>query len=129
MSFRQHLFAIYADWKQWSLEEGNAIRQSDWPRMHSCQSAKRALQPKIVETTTAAKSETLESGESWEVLELALRREVAGLIELENKNGEILHSVKKLARAEQAELDRSQRSLRQIRSYAPVSATAWSTYT
>ena len=57
-----------------------------------------------------------------------LRQEVATLIDLENRNGETLAQVRCRALAEEAELDRSSRQLRQLRSYAPVTRSAWSSY-
>jgi len=65
---------------------------------------------------------------SWSEIEKRLRSEVASLIDIENKNGETLAQVRCQAMAEEAELDRSSRQLRQVRSYAPVARSAWSSY-
>ena len=128
MSARERLFDTYAEWKRWTVEEGDAIRQSDWTRVHSCQRAKMELQPQIRRFTDDARTETVGTGVRWEEVEKDLRREVACLIELETHNGHVLDTVRRLARAEEAELERTRRNLRQIRSYAPVTQTAWSSY-
>jgi len=57
-----------------------------------------------------------------------VRREVSSLIDLEHQNGEVLAQKRSEALAEQVNLDRSSRQLRQIRSYAPVVRSAWSSY-
>jgi hypothetical protein len=128
MNARNRLFDAYAEWRRWTVEEGDAIQASDWPKVRSCQRAKLELQPRIIRCTEDARTESRSTGDSWLDIEKDLRREVAGLIELETRNGQTLAQVRCKARAEQAELDRSTRQLKQIRSYAPVTQTAWSSY-
>jgi hypothetical protein len=128
MSAKDRLFDTYAEWRRWTEEEGDAIRQSDWPKVHSCQRAKLELQPRIMKFTDDARTETVGTGTRWEDIEKDLRREVASLIQLETRNGQVLDTVRRLAQAEQAELDRSRRQLQRVRSYAPVRTSVWSSY-
>jgi hypothetical protein len=128
MSAHHDLFKTYDEWRDWTVLEGDAIRSSDWPKVHSCQRAKFELQGRIIRYTEAARAEVSRSGVSWSEIEKRLRSEVASLIDLENKNGETLAQVRCRAMAEEAELDRSSRQLRQVRSYAPVARSAWSSY-
>lgn len=128
MSAKDRLFDTYAEWRRWTEEEGDAIRQSDWPKVHSCQRAKLELQPRILKFTDDARTETVGTGTRWEDIEKDLRREVASLIQLETRNGQVLDTVRRLAQAEQAELDRSRRQLQRVRSYAPVRTSVWSSY-
>ncbi len=128
MSAKDRLFDTYAEWRRWTEEEGDAIRQSDWPKVHSCQRAKLELQPRIMKFTDDARTETVGTGTRWEDIEKDLRREVASLIQLETRNGQVLDTVRRLAQAEQAELERSRRQLQRVRSYAPVRTSVWSSY-
>jgi hypothetical protein len=128
MSAHHDLFKTYDEWRDWTVLEGDAIRSSDWPKVNSCQRAKLELQGRIIRYTEAARAEVSRSGVSWSEIEKRLRSEVASLIDLENKNGETLAQVRCRAMAEEAELDRSSRRLRQVRSYAPVARSAWSSY-
>jgi hypothetical protein len=128
MSAKDRLFDTYAEWRRWTEEEGDAIRQSDWPKVHSCQRAKLELQPRILKFTDDARTETVGTGTRWEDIEKDLRREVASLIQMETRNGQVLDTVRRLAQAEQAELDRSRRQLQRVRSYAPVRSSVWSSY-
>ena len=128
MSAHHDLLKTYDEWRDWTVLEGDAIRSSDWPKVNSCQRAKLELQGRIIQYTEAARAEVSRSGVSWSEIEKRLRSEVASLIDLENKNGETLAQVRCRAMAEEAELDRSSRQLRQVRSYAPVARSAWSSY-
>lgn len=128
MSARQDLFKTYDEWRNWTVREGEAIRCGDWNRVHSCQRAKLELQNQIVRFTQAARAELTSSGGDWMEVEQRLRSEVATLIDMENRNGETLAQVRCRALAEEAELDRSTRQLRQVRSYAPVVRSVWSSY-
>jgi len=128
MSAHHDLFNTYDEWRDWTVLEGDAIRSSYWPKVNSCQRAKLELQGRIIRYTEAARAEVSRSGVSWSEIEKRLRSEVASLIDLENKNGETLAQVRCRAMAEEAELDRSSRQLRQVRSYAPVARSAWSSY-
>jgi hypothetical protein len=122
------LFKTYQEWRECSVLEGEAIRCADWPRVNFCQRAKMELQGRIIQFTQAARDHLAKTGGSWSEVEQRLRREVASLIDLENQNGETLAQVRCRALAEEAELDRSSRQLRQVRSYAPVVRSAWSSY-
>jgi hypothetical protein len=125
MNARTRLFDAYAEWRRWTVEEGDAIRRLDWPRVRTCQRAKLELQPRILRFTDDAR---VEAGPGWPPVEKDLRRELSGLIELETANGCVLDQARAAARAEEAELDGAARKLRRVRSYAPVQATAWNTY-
>lgn len=128
MSAHHDLLRIYHEWRDWTLQEGEAIRNEDWPRVHSCQNAKLELQDRIIRSTQTARSELARNGGDWASVEAQVRREVSSLIDLEHRNGESLAQVRSRALAEQAELDKSSRQLRQVRSYAPVVRSAWSSY-
>ena len=128
MSACHDLFKTYEEWRDWSVLEGEAIRSADWSRVNSCQRAKMELQGRIIRFTQAARDNLTTTGGNWAEVEQRLRREVASLIDLENRNGETLAQVRCQALAEEAELDRSSRQLRQVRSYAPVVRSAWSSY-
>jgi len=128
MSAHHDLLAIYHEWRDWTLREGEAIRCGDWNRVHSCQNAKLELQDRIIRSTQTARTELARSGGDWAEIEAQVRREVSSLIDLEHQNGEVLAQKRSEALAEQAELDRSSRQLRQLRSYAPVVRSAWSSY-
>ena len=128
MSAHHDLLAIYNEWRDWTLREGEAIRCGDWNRVHSCQNAKLELQDRIIRGTQAARAELVRSGGDWSAVEAQLRREVSSLIDLEHRNEESLSEIRGRALAEKAELDRSSRQLRQVRSYAPVVRSAWSSY-
>jgi hypothetical protein len=128
MSACNDLFKTYEEWRDWTVREGDAIRGADWSRVNSCQRAKMELQGRIILFTQAAREHLSTTGGNWPEVEQRLRREVASLIDLENQNGETLAQVRCRALAEEAELDRSSRQLRQVRSYAPVARSAWSSY-
>lgn len=128
MSACHDLFKTYQEWRECSVLEGEAIRCADWSRVNSCQRAKMELQGRIIQFTQAARDQLAKTGGSWSEVEQRLRREVASLIDLENQNSETLAQVRCRALAEEAELDRSSRQLRQVRSYAPVVRSAWSSY-
>lgn len=128
MSAHHDLLTIYHEWRNWTLREGEAIRCGDWNRVHSCQNAKLELQDRIIRSTQTARTELTRSGGNWAEVEAQVRREVSALIDLEHQNGEFLAQKRSEALAEQADLDRSTRQLRQIRSYAPVVRSAWSSY-
>mgnify|MGYP000921534806 CR=1 FL=1 len=126
MSACHDLFKTYDEWRDWSVREGEAIRSADWSQVNSCQRAKMELQGRIIQYTQSARNHLTATGGSWSEVEQRLRREVASLIDLENQNGETLAQVRCQALAEEAELDRSSRQLRQVRSYAPVVRSATS---
>jgi len=128
MSAHHDLLKVYHEWRDWTVREGEAIRSADWPRMHSCQNAKLELQDRIIRGTQAARAELVRSGGDWTEVEAQLRREVTSLIDLEHRNEASLAEVRGRALAERDELDRSSRQLRQVRSYAPVVRSAWSSY-
>ena len=128
MSACNDLFKTYEEWRDWTVREGDAIRGADWSGVNSCQRAKMELQGRIILFTQAAREHLSTTGGNWTEVEQRLRREVASLIDLENQNGETLAQVRCRAVAEEAELDRSSRQLRQVRSYAPVARSAWSSY-
>ena len=128
MSAHHDLIRTYHEWRDWTIREGEAIRSADWPRVHSCQNAKLELQDRIIRGTQAARAELARSGGDWAEVEAQLRKEVSSLIDLEHRNGESLAQMRCQAQAEQAELDRTSRQLRQVRSYAPVVRSAWSSY-
>ena len=128
MSACHDLFKTYDEWRDWSVREGNAIRSADWSQVNSCQRAKMELQGRIIQYTQTARNHLTATGGNWPEVEQRLRREVASLIDLENQNGETLAQVRCQALAEEAELDRSSRQLRQVRSYAPVVRSAWTSY-
>ena len=128
MSAHHDLLRIYHEWRDWTVQEGEAIRSSDWPRVSSCQNAKLELQERIIRGTQAARAEFARSGGNWAEIEAQLRREVTSLIDLEHRNESSLAEVRSRALAEKEELDRSSRQLRKMRSYAPVVRSAWSSY-
>ena len=128
MSACHDLFKTYEEWRDWSVREGNAIRSADWSQVNSCQRAKMELQGRIIQYTQTARNHLTATGGNWPEVEQRLRSEVASLIDLENRNGETLAQVRCQALAEEAELDRSSRQLRQVRSYAPVVRSAWTSY-
>jgi hypothetical protein len=128
VSARDRLFKVYAEWRTWTEQEGDAIRTSDWTRVRSCQRAKMELQPQILRCTDDARTEITRAGAAWSGTEQDLRKVVATLIELETRNGEILADLRQRAREEQDQLDRTTRSLRQVRSYAPAAQSGWSSY-
>ena len=49
MNAHADLMIAYGEWRQWTEAEGEALRAAHWARVTECQTAKRELQPRIVQ--------------------------------------------------------------------------------
>lgn len=116
----EELRALYEQWRVLTEEEGTAINQADWSRLARTQTAKARLQPRITDV-----SGHLDPN----VHEREFRPVVERLIELERRNQARLQHRQTNAQAQQNELDRSRRHLRQLhQSYVPPARAHWQSY-
>jgi hypothetical protein len=123
MTPHQDLLTACEEWRALSESEGAALRAADWPRVAECQTAKRALQPRI-----NSLADRIQAGPDRPI-EPRLRRLVDELIALETRNHEILASQRVAAEREQGALDRARRNLQRVHgSYAGARRPAWESY-
>lgn len=103
----------YREWQRLAEIEGDAIRSRNWSLVADCQNALRELQPKILRQTEAAPRN-------------ACRDLVAELLELEQRNQELLEQCRQAASTQRTQLEHTRANLRRIqRSYAPAPRAAW----
>jgi len=120
MTFVEQLHALYDHWRTLTEEEGAAIEHADWSRLTHAQTAKSRLQPRITDV-----SRKLEPS----VHEQEFRPVIQRLIELERRNQARLQDWRQDAEAEQQELNRSSRHLRQLhQTYVPPARPHWQSY-
>ena len=129
MSARKNLANAYDSWEQMTLCEGQAIHESNWPRVNECQKTKRELQEQIVRLTEAANAECTGAGLKLEDFERDQRQIINSLIMLETRNAELLGGRRHEAESHKAEMDHACRNLRRVKkSYVQPSAAAWNSY-
>ncbi|MBI3415590.1 MAG: hypothetical protein HY043_09780 [Verrucomicrobia bacterium] len=129
MSCQQTIHALYEDWRVLSETEGEAISAGDWERVNGCQDQKQHLQNRIIKATEALQNEAVAQGVNPKRTERGLRPIVERLIALELRNQELLSAKRQTADAEKAELERSERNLRQVhQSYGGTREAAWESY-
>ena len=129
MNASDQLHQAYQEWRQLADAEGQAIRESNWTRVASCQHSLRDLQPQIIRWTQEARAEWQQQGRDLSSEENRLRAIIGELIEIERRNSAWLNDVRQTAQAQISELEQSGQKLRQVqRSYSPTRAPAWSSF-
>lgn len=129
MSASQQLEADYGEWERLAEAEGEAIRAENWMRALECQTALQQLQPRIVALNGRAQQEREIDGDSRALSEPSLRALIARVIELEQRNFELLDSRLGSARNELSKLQTANHTLHRLqRSYAPTRPAAWTSF-
>jgi hypothetical protein len=130
MNPRREPAGLLAQWLQFTQGEAKAIHSGAWSSVREIQAAKSKLREPIAELRDQWEGEN--SGESLPASGREdFRREVARLISLETRNGELLAARFQRARRERESLDQALLNLRNIRrSYSRnrKPATVWTTY-
>lgn len=120
MSPGDELSALYQHWRSLSRDEGAAIEAGAWTTVEQFQTAKARLQPRVVELSQRLDAATHER---------RFRKEVEELMQLERHNSALLQGQRRDAEAQQQDLDRASRHLRQLhKSYVPPARTHWQSY-
>ena len=129
MDARNQLMDLYQEWRTLSETEGKAIRAATWSRVDACQDAKHGLQPRMLSAVELCQAELKAAGINPQDFDLQLRKIVAELILLEERNSQWLAEQREAALAQARQLDRTSRSLRQVRqAYVGDAAAAWHSY-
>ncbi len=127
MNVENDLLKLYDGWRTLTLEERRAITTADWATVAEVQQEKRLLQDRAAELREQLLSES--SPEAIRSTEERLHKVLAELITLEKENAEILGASRSTAQAEEAALNRSCRSLKQVRNaYSSGRRHAWHSY-
>ncbi len=109
--------------------EGDAIRNSNWRIVENCQHSLHELQPQIIRWTQEARNEWANLGRDVASEENSLRAIIGELIEIERRNCAWLNDVREATQTEFHQLEQCGQTLRQVqRSYAPLRAPAWSSF-
>lgn len=111
MTVYHRLAALYEEWRLMTESEGDAIRSLAWQRVEHCQRSKANLQEKIVEASEHA-AHTVDSAEA---IRQRFRPVLEHLIGLELRNNEWLATERRNLEIEQKEVNRSHRTIRQLR--------------
>jgi hypothetical protein len=119
MKPRNRLASLYEEWRLMSEAEGEAIRTAAWQHVRHCQNTKADLQYKIV----AATEELNAAFCSAEEIRQQFRPVLEHLINLEIRNNQLLGDGRTRLENERDQLDKSQRSLRQVRGAYGTSLT------
>lgn len=110
MSARNRLASLYEEWRLMSESEGDAIRTLAWQRVEHCQNVKADLREKILHAV-----ETAGHGlSSPEEMRRQFRPVIEHLIGLEVRNSELLAIERNKLEVEREDLNRSQRTIRQL---------------
>jgi hypothetical protein len=129
MTANQQLRNAYAEWRRLAEQEGEAIRQSNWPAVEICQTSLHDLQPQIIRWTQQAREEWMRQGSDIALEEDSLRAVIGELIDIERRNSATLNDVRQAAHAEARQLEQTGQTLRQVqRSYAPQPSSAWTSF-
>ncbi len=129
MSARDYLHDLYGRWRSLTKQETEAIQIAAWSQVELCQVTKRELQNEIVQALEELQGELKFHGAKRADIEKEFRPLLEELIVLETRNGELLATQKQRNLRQQAEADRSTRTLRQVRgAYAPGNGPAWVSY-
>lgn len=120
MSPADELSALYQHWRSLSKDEGAAMEGGAWTSVEQFQTAKARLQPRIVELSQQLDAATHER---------RFRKVIEELMHLERHNSALLQGRRRNAEAQQQDLDRTSRQLRQLhKSYVPPPRTHWQSY-
>ncbi len=111
MNAHHRLAALYEEWRLMTESEGDAIRSLAWQRVEHCQRIKANLRERIVEASEHAAREV----DSAEAVRHRFQPVLEHLIELEVRNNEWLATERRNLEMEQGELNRSRRTIRQLR--------------
>jgi hypothetical protein len=115
MSARNQLFDAYAEWRAFTITEGEAMRDSDWPRVEQCQEAKKQLQPAVTRLTGAVQYEWAAAGRDPAELQKDMRAVIGELIVMETQNGAIMAEKRQEAEAKRIEFRSARLNLQRIR--------------
>ncbi len=118
----------FREWHRLARAEGEAIRTGNWPLVADCQNALQQLQPRILRCLEEARQECARPGVDSHENE-GIRTLIAELIEIENQNNALLHTLRGTLQTQLGQLEQSGHTLRQIqRSYAPARPPVWSSF-
>lgn len=129
MNASPELEADYLEWQRLAEAEGEAIRSGDWIYACDCQNALKQLQPRIISHTARAQMDGPAHGPARLEQEEKFRTIVRQLIELEQRNFQLLDSRIRSAHAELDKLQHANFTLHRIqRSYAPARPAVWNSF-
>lgn len=128
MSARQDMARLLDQWLQLTQAEAGAIQSASWPALRNIQSAKSLLQKEVAR-----------AGEKWQLENRGkplpggdqhpFRADLSRLLSMVTRNGELLASQLRRARARQESLDNAARNLRKIqRAYVSRSTASLDRY-
>jgi phage shock protein A len=113
MNPEESLRNLYREWQRLAEIEGDGIRNRNWALVSDCQKALRELQPHIVQQSKAAPKN-------------ACQALVAELLELEQRNQQLLEQCRQAAFSQRTQLNQTRANLRRIqRSYSSAPQAGW----
>jgi hypothetical protein len=114
---------IYAEWRQWTNAEAEAIAAEDWPRLAQHQARIRVLQEEL------HFAEQQMGQAAARTLRISLRPIVGELMEHVQCNAAALASQRANLEARRLQLTRNTQCLRQVRrAYGSEAAALWHSY-
>ncbi|NBV22191.1 MAG: hypothetical protein EBS05_09775 [Proteobacteria bacterium] len=129
MNARAQLFAAYAEWRDWTRRETEAIGAEAWPEVQRCQGVKADLQKQILQFTEAAQADSRERGSNWTDTQREISAVVSQLIEMEHANTARLAMLRSKAEERFGALRQATRNLRRVQgSYGGAAGTQWQSY-
>jgi hypothetical protein len=126
MDAQRELTAAYAEWRRLVEAAGEAIRVRDWDRVSACQRDLQSLQTRISRLTPAARTAWSVSDCGQAVQNRWLNNTVQDLLQLEQRNLNLLAGMKETARVKLNQLGQARRNLNQIhQSYGFKPRATW----
>jgi hypothetical protein len=124
----ERLWDVYNEWKALTEQEGRAIRDADWTRVHERQQQKRSLQSEIIHLTGQIHADFRSKSDEAN-FDARLRGIVNELLLLETRNNATLQGSIDTVREQRRDLDATSNRLRQLHArYVPNRAAAWENF-
>ena len=130
MQREDELLGLYEEWKRLTEAEGTGIEHEAWTDVRQCQTAKQALQARIIQA-----SQPLQSGAGTpsaafpEAMITRIRQCIRELIELEQRNNIVLGEKMAVLEKEIGSLTQTSKRLRNVhKSYVPAPGSVWNEY-
>jgi len=114
MDAQRELTEAYGEWRRLVEAAGEAIRVRAWDRVFACQKDLQNLQARISRLTPAARTAWSVSDCDQAVQDRWLNHTVQDLIQLEQRNLDLLAGLKETARMKLNQLGQARRNLNQI---------------
>ena len=128
-SAHSRLLGLYAEWRRLSDLEGSAIRDGAWTEVERQQFLKKALRDEIVRTIQQWNAEHAAAESARADFEREFRPVVAGLIEQEQRNQDLLGLQRRDIESGLANAGQSASRLRNVhRTYSAPGSSRWQSY-